>query len=175
MHAGIANPRWPGKRSRHSRRMRNPQFYVSGKRPMVALRHLLSWSWLNVSKTLGNNLQWILVIPLPTHPPKKQTKFQLKNVFHLKLSMRSLGTWKVKMNIITHNSTIQSWYGSFQLISHTYGRNKTTVSQFWNVIYKKEHVENHLIHTVTITISAACSWTTSGLGKWTTMGRYHLQ
>ena len=24
-----------GKRSRHSRRMRNPQFYVSGKRPMV--------------------------------------------------------------------------------------------------------------------------------------------
>ena len=26
---------WLGKRSRHSRRMRNPQFYVSGKRPMV--------------------------------------------------------------------------------------------------------------------------------------------
>ena len=26
--------RWLGKRSRHSRRMRNPQFYVSGKRPM---------------------------------------------------------------------------------------------------------------------------------------------
>ena len=26
--------RWRGKRSRHSRRMRNPQFCVSGKRPM---------------------------------------------------------------------------------------------------------------------------------------------
>ena len=26
---------WWGKRSRHSRRMRKPQFYVSGKRPMV--------------------------------------------------------------------------------------------------------------------------------------------
>ena len=26
--------RWRGKRSRHSRRMHNPQFYVSGKRPM---------------------------------------------------------------------------------------------------------------------------------------------
>ena len=26
--------RWKGKRSRHSRRMHNPQFYVSGKRPM---------------------------------------------------------------------------------------------------------------------------------------------
>ena len=33
MHVGFANPRWRGKRSRHSRRMRNPQFYVSGKRP----------------------------------------------------------------------------------------------------------------------------------------------
>ena len=29
--------RWWGKRSRHSRRMHNPQFYVSGKRPMAAL------------------------------------------------------------------------------------------------------------------------------------------
>ena len=35
MHAWIANPRCRGKRSRHSRRMRNPQFYVSGKRPML--------------------------------------------------------------------------------------------------------------------------------------------
>ena len=34
MHVGIANPRWRGKRSRHSRRMRNPQFYISDKRPM---------------------------------------------------------------------------------------------------------------------------------------------
>ena len=31
----MANPRWPGKRSRHSRRMRNPQLCVSGKRPMT--------------------------------------------------------------------------------------------------------------------------------------------
>ena len=35
MHVGIANPRWRGKRSRHSRRMRNPQFYISGKRTMA--------------------------------------------------------------------------------------------------------------------------------------------
>ena len=33
----IANPRWWGKRSRHSRWMRNPQFYVSGKRPMACI------------------------------------------------------------------------------------------------------------------------------------------
>ena len=29
--------RWPGKRSRHSRRMHNPQFYVSGKRPIESI------------------------------------------------------------------------------------------------------------------------------------------
>ena len=35
MHVRIANPRgWLGKCSRHSRCMRNPQFYVSGKRQM---------------------------------------------------------------------------------------------------------------------------------------------
>ena len=34
MHVGIAIPRWRRKRSRHSRRMHNPQFYVSGKRPI---------------------------------------------------------------------------------------------------------------------------------------------
>ena len=32
MHVGIANPRWQGK---HSRCIHNPQFYVSGKRPVV--------------------------------------------------------------------------------------------------------------------------------------------
>ena len=37
MHVGIANPRWRGKRSRHSRRMRNPQFYLSGERSMGAM------------------------------------------------------------------------------------------------------------------------------------------
>ena len=34
MHVVIANPRWRGKRFRHSRRLRNPQFCISGKRSM---------------------------------------------------------------------------------------------------------------------------------------------
>ena len=34
---------WQGKRSRHSRRMRNPQFYVSGKRPVQS--HLQAQAW----------------------------------------------------------------------------------------------------------------------------------
>ena len=38
MHVGIANPRWQEKRSRHSRRMRNPQFYLYGKRPIVKMK-----------------------------------------------------------------------------------------------------------------------------------------
>ena len=37
MHVGIANPQWRGKRSRHSRRMCSPQFYVSGERPIGRL------------------------------------------------------------------------------------------------------------------------------------------
>ena len=48
MHVGIANPRWRGKRSRHSWCMRNPKFYVSGKRPMdwKALACLGASCWL---------------------------------------------------------------------------------------------------------------------------------
>ena len=34
MHVGIANPRRRGKRSRHSRRLCNPHFFVSGERPI---------------------------------------------------------------------------------------------------------------------------------------------
>ena len=45
MHVGIANPRWPGKRSRHSRRMRNPQFCVSCKRPITKSVTYYSRKW----------------------------------------------------------------------------------------------------------------------------------
>ena len=38
MRVRIAYPQWRGKRSRHSRRMRIPQFYLSIKRPMLVLR-----------------------------------------------------------------------------------------------------------------------------------------
>ena len=43
VHVGIANPWWWGKRSRHARYMRSPQFYVSDKRPML-IAHLSSVS-----------------------------------------------------------------------------------------------------------------------------------
>ena len=43
MRVGVANPQWRGKRSRHSLRMRNPQLYVSGKRPTGMSRVLLGF------------------------------------------------------------------------------------------------------------------------------------
>ena len=56
MHAGIANPRWWGKRSR---RMRNTQFCVSGKRSMDRISH----------KPPGYHpsLSWYIALPL-NHP-----------------------------------------------------------------------------------------------------------
>ena len=60
MHVGIANPRWRGKRTRHCRRMRNPQFYVSGKIPM---RVIIGLPWYHRSKLavylwFDNNVLW---------------------------------------------------------------------------------------------------------------------
>ena len=46
---GFSRNRWRGKRFRHSRRMRNPQFYVSGKRP-IGNTFVLARPWLGVTK-----------------------------------------------------------------------------------------------------------------------------
>ena len=46
--SGFLWSRWRGKRSRRSRRMRNPQFYISGKRPIDN-----SCSWLEVIATFA--------------------------------------------------------------------------------------------------------------------------
>ena len=43
MHVGIGSPRWRGKLSRHSRRIRNLQFYASGKRQMDGLTQHIQW------------------------------------------------------------------------------------------------------------------------------------
>ena len=64
---------WQGIRSWHSRRMRNPQFYVSGKRPMamkvtihrlavgfVWAEWLTGWLQLRNSWCLENNYLWIM-------------------------------------------------------------------------------------------------------------------
>ena len=51
MHVGIANRRWRGKRSRHSQRMRNSQFYVSSKRPISNAKWYCSSPTMDASCT----------------------------------------------------------------------------------------------------------------------------
>ena len=46
MYVGMTNPRWRGKRFQHSRRMRNPWCYVSGKKP------ILQGAWWSHCRTL---------------------------------------------------------------------------------------------------------------------------
>ena len=56
MHVRVANLQWRGK---HSRRMRNPQFYVSGKRPMawwlLTPNHFLNQLWFIFVQTLWHS------------------------------------------------------------------------------------------------------------------------
>ena len=53
MHVGISNPQWRGKRSRHSRCMRNPQFYVSGTEDAHGVHY---------SEYYLSDLTWIQVV-----------------------------------------------------------------------------------------------------------------
>ena len=48
--SGFLWSQWRGKRSRHSRYMRNPQFYVSGKGPMGWVVHLIyNWTQMDLN------------------------------------------------------------------------------------------------------------------------------
>ena len=58
MHVVIANPRWRGKRFWHSWLMRNLQFYVSGKRPMVIIVMLF---FLHNQFCTYSNVSWDLI------------------------------------------------------------------------------------------------------------------
>ena len=57
---GFLWSRWRGKRSRHSRRMRNTHFYVSGKRPVGEQNKLPYWLIVNGSwcPRLAHNDAW---------------------------------------------------------------------------------------------------------------------
>ena len=69
MHDGIANPRRRGKRSRNSRRMRNPKFYVYGRRsiPVVTQSRSRQFSYLSKRiKSVSPQLQNEQVVWLNT-------------------------------------------------------------------------------------------------------------
>ena len=61
MHIGIPDPRWRGKRSRHSRRMRNPQFYVYGKKPMASVNYGLGTPIYHLTIWQGSLILWVVM------------------------------------------------------------------------------------------------------------------
>ena len=69
---GVLWSRWRGKRSRHSRHMRNPQFYVSVKRP-IAVQVLSQWvKMLNIKLLLS--LADTLLVPNHLRPTLNQSE-----------------------------------------------------------------------------------------------------
>ena len=63
--SGFLWRRWRGKLSRHSRRMRNPQFYVSGKKPMGTLDLELEWLMQRIDcliDTIHCLAQWLFIV-----------------------------------------------------------------------------------------------------------------
>ena len=50
--SGFRWSRWRGNCSRHSRRMRNPRFYVSGKRPMERVMPPIFWPIMPIVSTI---------------------------------------------------------------------------------------------------------------------------
>ena len=65
MHVGIANLVWRGWCSRHSRRMHNPFFFVSGKRPIPLLVCLVSAS---LASTHGSSPPTFSATTSPSKP-----------------------------------------------------------------------------------------------------------
>ena len=61
VNVGMANPRWRGKRSRHSRRIHNPQFTVFGKRPITQCHKVTQKSWLQTT-TKNNKARSVCIL-----------------------------------------------------------------------------------------------------------------
>ena len=70
VHVGIANPWWRGKRSRHSLLMRNPQFYVSVKRPIGTVPTVAAYYGSHTVKINALEKRVVMLI-------------RKKNVFHI--------------------------------------------------------------------------------------------
>ena len=107
MHVGIAHSRWRGKRSRHSRRMRNPQFYVSGKRPMAESSRIGFCPECMLCPHLS-----ISVTPLPLH--------------HLLYILNT----EYRIFIVNRNPDIDHWYSRTTKLLHY----MTRLSILWQCI-----------------------------------------
>ena len=115
-----------GKRSRHSRRMRNPQFYLSGKRP--------NGTWQRVSELDSHYLMAIRTCPVPRHC---QNDIDLlsnghrvtisvnlnRRLLNAKYKMPCLGTDELSgmlWTIFTIDCIVLLHYTIFLLVSHTH-------------------------------------------------------
>ena len=77
--SGFRWSRWRGKRSRHFRRMRNLQFYVSGKRPMGAS----CWPWHGPTRNTCAEVQHMHAthrLMSTTRPLQKEQLSEVKNI-----------------------------------------------------------------------------------------------
>ena len=88
--------RWRGKRSRHSRRMCNPQFYLSGKRPLKNLLH-------NGIGSLRLNRDWINQrFFISWRPSVRRQSYYLNQRFNIvNWTLRNKIQWNLNRNYMT--------------------------------------------------------------------------
>ena len=99
---------WQGKRSRHSRRMRNPQFYASGKRPMVIVRIVKVWKYnrSNALRIISLNRQFV------NDSLNKSGRKILLEITHFGIKVGSL---KLHLHISFYILTAISWWHKYIL------------------------------------------------------------
>ena len=134
--SGFIWSRWRGKRSRHSRHMRNPQFYVSDKRPILGWRRQ---SWIPSPREMTTSSSYIVdnIITLiarfmgPTWGPSGADRTQMGPMLapwtllsgyscqQQWYCSASVGISNTKMSKSPHTEqTIQYWLISFYSLSY---------------------------------------------------------
>ena len=107
--SGFLWSRWRGKRSRHSRRMRNPQFYVSGKRSIGAIIRLPQCQQSNPGE---NEDKWIN--PLSIVNQYCSAKPYIGNVYLL------LTLWSIRSLFKDYKSRQPLWIVQSQIIDSVF-------------------------------------------------------
>ena len=123
---------WRGKRSRHSQRMRNPQFYVSGKRPIEFVTPLYAY--------------WYSIFPVTTH--RSWTHCGLLTLYgHMECGHHWLRQWFAAFSAPGYylnkygrivNRTLRSSETWAKLRNVCIQENKKIVNEchiFWNVLF----------------------------------------
>ena len=116
---------WRGKRSRHSRRMHNPQFYVSGKRPMFEPDFVLRyWGLLTPIHVTKLDHYWFgywlcesllpMLIYCQLHVLEQasvrleQSKLSFRKM-HLKIISTKYRPWWLCLNVSNKSGLLVNW------------------------------------------------------------------